>query len=40
LPMPGRVGYLMVGAVMVAALVSYVTGVRTNDALAGGVNRR
>ena len=38
LPMPGRVGYLMVGAVMVAALVSYVTGVRTND--TRGVNLR
>jgi Major Facilitator Superfamily len=38
LPMPGRVGYLMVGAVMVAALVSYVTGVRTGD--TRGVNLR
>ena len=40
LPMPGRVGYLMVGAVMLAALVSYATGVRTNEAVAGRVNRR
>jgi hypothetical protein len=40
LPMPGRVGYLMVGAVMVAALVSYATGVRTDDSIAGRVDRR
>jgi hypothetical protein len=40
LPMPGRVGYLMVGAVMLAALASYATGVRTNEAVAGRVNRR
>jgi hypothetical protein len=40
LPMPGRVGYLMVGAVMLAALVSYATGVRTEDAVSRGVNRR
>jgi Major Facilitator Superfamily len=40
LPMPGRVGYLMVGAVMVAALVSYVTGVRTDEAVARRVTRR
>ena len=33
LPMPGRIGYLMVGAVMVAALVSYATGVRTDEAI-------
>ncbi len=33
LPMPGRVGYLLIGAVMVAALVSYATGVRTEEAL-------
>jgi hypothetical protein len=42
LPMPGRVGYLMIGAVMVAALVSYITGVRTNEALdaRSKLNRR
>ena len=40
LPMPGRVGYLMVGAVMVAALVSYITGVRTNEGIARRVSRR
>jgi hypothetical protein len=41
LPMPGRVGYLMVGAVCLAALVSYVTGVRVGHAVEGGtVNRR
>jgi hypothetical protein len=40
LPMPGRVGYLMVGAVMVAALVSYITGVRTDEAVARRVTRR
>lgn len=40
LPMPGRIGYLMVGAVMVAALVSYVTGVRTDEAIARRVSRR
>jgi hypothetical protein len=40
LPMPGRVGYLMVGAVMVAALVSYITGVRTNEGIARRVNGR
>jgi hypothetical protein len=40
LPMPGRVGYLMVGAVMLAALVSYATGVRTEDAVSRRVNRR
>jgi len=38
LPMPGRVGYLMVGAVMVAALVSYATGVRADE--TRGVNLR
>jgi hypothetical protein len=40
LPMPGRAGYLMVGAVTVAALVSYATGVRTDQTLANRVNRR
>ena len=40
LPMPGRVGYLMVGAVMLAALVSYITGVRTNEGIARRVNGR
>jgi hypothetical protein len=40
LPMPGRVGYLMVGAVMLAALVSYITGVRTNEGIARRVSRR
>jgi hypothetical protein len=40
LPMPGRVGYLMVGAVMVAALVSYATGVRADEAVARGADRR
>ena len=39
LPMPGRVGYLMVGAVMVAALVSYATGVRTEEAIGDRINR-
>jgi hypothetical protein len=39
LPMPGRVGYLMVGAVMLAAVVSYATGVRTDDSIASRVNR-
>jgi hypothetical protein len=39
LPMPGRVGYLMVGAVMVAALVSYATGVRTDETV-GRITRR
>jgi hypothetical protein len=34
LPMPGRVGYLLIGAVMVAALVSYATGVRTEEAIS------
>ena len=34
LPMPGRVGYLMVGAVMVAALVSYAAGVRAEESIA------
>jgi hypothetical protein len=38
--MPGRVGYLMVGAVMLAALVSYITGVRTNEGIARRVSRR
>jgi hypothetical protein len=38
-PMPGRVGYLMIGAVCLAALVSYVTGIRT-DAAVRGVTRR
>ncbi len=32
-PMPGRVGYLMVGAVCLAALVSYITGIRTDNAM-------
>jgi hypothetical protein len=32
--MPGRVGYLLIGAVMVAALVSYATGVRTEEAIS------
>ena len=40
LPMPGRAGYLMVGAVTVAALVSYATGVRTDQTIANRVNRR
>ena len=40
LPMPGRVGYLMVGAVCLAALVSYVTGVRVGNAVERTVNRR
>ena len=39
LPMPGRAGYLMVGAVMVAALVSYATGVRTDEAIARRADR-
>ena len=37
LPMPGRVGYFMIGAVCLAALVSYITGVR---AAGAGVTRR
>jgi len=40
LPMPGRVGYLMVGAVMLAALVSYATGVRADEGAASRINRR
>jgi hypothetical protein len=40
LPMPGRVGYLMVGAVMLAALVSYITGVRTNEGVARRLDGR
>jgi hypothetical protein len=40
LPMPGRVGYLMVGAGCLAALVSYVTGVRVGNAVERSVNRR
>ena len=40
-PMPGRVGYLMVGAVCLAALVSYITGIRTDSAVrARRVTRR
>jgi hypothetical protein len=40
LPMPGRIGYMMVGAVMLAGVVSYVTGVRTDAAVRERVNRR
>ena len=38
-PMPGRVGYLLVGAVCLAALVSYIPGIRTDNAMRR-VNRR
>jgi hypothetical protein len=40
LPMPGRVGYLLIGAVMVAALVSYATGVRTDEAIQRRTDHR
>jgi hypothetical protein len=41
LPMPGRVGYFMIGAVCLVALVSYITGVRAAGVSATeGVSRR
>ena len=40
LPMPGRVGYFLVGAVCVASLVTYVTGLRIEGAMTGDVTRR
>jgi hypothetical protein len=40
-PMPGRVGYLMLGAVCLAAVVSYVTGIRADAAIRErGITRR
>jgi hypothetical protein len=39
LAMPGRVGYFLLGAVCVATLATYVTGVRIESA-AGDVTRR
>jgi hypothetical protein len=39
--MPGRVGYLMLGAVCLAAVVSYVTGIRADAAIRErGITRR
>jgi hypothetical protein len=40
-PMPDRVGYLMLGAVCLAAVVSYVTGIRADTATRErGITRR
>jgi hypothetical protein len=40
LAMPGRAGYFLLGAVCVATLVTYVTGVRIEGAATGDVTRR